>query len=96
MSHAIEFPSPHGESTFQIEISRLYGIRRKEVSVPSRGIYIPNNSQRLAKKQSGGVSVPSRGIYIPNHYLQCTTPYLIWFPSPHGESTFQMVINHST
>ena len=58
------------------------------VSVPSRGIYIPNKDFDSMMNEFG-VSVPSRGIYIPNT-LVCAILDNVVFPSPHGEFIFQM------
>ena len=52
-----KFPSPHGEFIFQIiypaRIERL-----KIVSVPSRGIYIPNDAE-LVFSSGEGIEFPS-------------------------------------
>ena len=41
------FPSPHGEFIFQMSLSDFNVAKAEIVSVPSRGIYIPNEIDRF-------------------------------------------------
>ena len=79
---SLEFPSPHGEFIFQIMRKESIMIKIKPVSVPSRGIYIPNWNNEERRIIRLIVSVPSRGIYIPNIvYFPLIVPYWVSVPS---------------
>ena len=57
------------------------------VSVPTRGLLIPNESKTEVRNNEKIVSVPTRGLLIPNRTGLVTFDYTDEkFPSPQGVS----------
>ena len=69
----------------------MFGALKKNalnVSVPTRGLLIPNNEIAVTKKVTKStVSVPTRGLLIPNSIMcRFVRPKDTEFPSPQGVS----------